>query len=87
MSSALCSHRQTSARNRRARCKSCLLTLLGFTVPLALMALLVLGILSQELLEVALGPEGTETLSLYLVSVELALAGAVASRVTQWGLI
>ncbi|XP_054463758.1 uncharacterized protein si:ch211-11k18.4 [Anoplopoma fimbria] len=58
--------RQTSAMNRRARCKSCLLTLLGFTVPLALMALLVLGILSQELLEVALGREGTETLSLYL---------------------
>lgn len=58
--------RQTSAMNRRARCKSCLLTLLGFTVPLALMALLVLGILSQELLEVALGREGTATLSLYL---------------------
>ncbi|KAK9534843.1 hypothetical protein VZT92_007263 [Zoarces viviparus] len=58
--------RQTSAMNRRARCKSCLLTLLGFTVPLALMALMVLGILSQELLEVALGREGTETLSLYL---------------------
>uniref|UniRef100_A0A8C2WXT4 Si:ch211-11k18.4 n=1 Tax=Cyclopterus lumpus TaxID=8103 RepID=A0A8C2WXT4_CYCLU len=58
--------RQTSAMNRRARCKSCLLTLLGFTVPLALMALLVLGILSQEVLEVALGREGTETLSLYL---------------------
>ncbi|XP_031717830.1 uncharacterized protein LOC116391410 [Anarrhichthys ocellatus] len=58
--------RHTSAMNRRARCKSCLLTLLGFTIPLALMALLVLGILSQELLEVALGREGTETLSLYL---------------------
>ncbi|XP_068435183.1 uncharacterized protein si:ch211-11k18.4 [Clinocottus analis] len=62
----LCDDRQTSAMNRRARCKSCLLTLLGFTVPLALMALLVLGILSKELLEVALGREGTETLSLYL---------------------
>ncbi|XP_037332160.1 uncharacterized protein si:ch211-11k18.4 [Pungitius pungitius] len=65
----LSNDRQTSAMNRRARCKSCLLTLLGFTVPLALMALLVLGVLSQELLEVALGPEGTETLSLYLTPV------------------
>lgn len=65
--------------NRRARCKSCLLTLLGFTVPLALMALLVLGVLSRELLEVALGPEGTAALSLYLVSVE-AGAAVVCSR-------
>ncbi|KAL6102708.1 uncharacterized protein ACO6RY_02264 [Pungitius sinensis] len=65
----LSNDRQTSAMNRRARCKSCLLTLLGFTVPLALMALLVLGVLSQELLEVALGHEGTETLSLYLTPV------------------
>ncbi|KAM8845754.1 uncharacterized protein AB9W97_000751 [Spinachia spinachia] len=65
----LSNDRHTSAMNRRARCKSCLLTLLGFTVPLALMALLVLGILSQELLEVALGREGTETLSLYLTPV------------------
>lgn len=65
----LCTHRLTSARNRRARCKSCLLTLLGFCVPLALMALLALGALSQELLELVLGRDGTETLSLYLVSV------------------
>uniref|UniRef100_A0A8D0CQ93 Si:ch211-11k18.4 n=1 Tax=Sander lucioperca TaxID=283035 RepID=A0A8D0CQ93_SANLU len=62
----LSNDRETSVRNRRARCKSCLLTLLGFSVPLALMALLVLGVLSKELLEVALGREGTETLSLYL---------------------
>uniref|UniRef100_G3PIE0 Si:ch211-11k18.4 n=1 Tax=Gasterosteus aculeatus aculeatus TaxID=481459 RepID=G3PIE0_GASAC len=62
----LSNDRHTSAMNRRARCKSCLLTLLGFTVPLALMALLVLGVLSRELLEVALGPEGTAALSLYL---------------------
>lgn len=61
-------HRQTSSGNRRARCKSCFLTLLGFTVPMALMALLVLGALSKELLEMALGPEGRETLSLYMVS-------------------
>uniref|UniRef100_A0A8C4IQY8 Si:ch211-11k18.4 n=1 Tax=Dicentrarchus labrax TaxID=13489 RepID=A0A8C4IQY8_DICLA len=61
-----CSHRQTSVGNRRARCKSCFLTLLGFSVPMALMALLVLGTLSQELLDMALGREGTETLSIYL---------------------
>uniref|UniRef100_A0A665TWB2 Uncharacterized LOC115047801 n=1 Tax=Echeneis naucrates TaxID=173247 RepID=A0A665TWB2_ECHNA len=37
----LINDRQTSADNRRARCKSCFLTLLGFSVPMALMALLV----------------------------------------------
>ncbi|XP_062263253.1 uncharacterized protein si:ch211-11k18.4 [Platichthys flesus] len=58
--------RQTAVENRRARCKSCFLTLLGFSVPMALMVLLVLGILSKELLDVALGQEGTEALSLYL---------------------
>ncbi|KAG8007097.1 hypothetical protein GBF38_023242 [Nibea albiflora] len=63
----LVNDRQTSAANRRARCKSCFLTLLGFSVPMALMALLVLGSLSKELLEMALGHEGTDTLSLYLV--------------------
>ncbi|TKS91782.1 hypothetical protein D9C73_026019 [Collichthys lucidus] len=63
----LVNDRQTSVGNRRARCKSCFLTLLGFSVPMALMALLVLGTLSKELLEMALGREGTETLSLYLV--------------------
>lgn len=45
------------------------MTLLGFSVPLALVALLALGALSQELLEMALGPKGTETLGLYMVSV------------------
>lgn len=58
----------TSSSNRRARCKSCLLTLMGFSVPLALMALLLLGALSKELLELVLGRDGIETLSLYLVS-------------------
>lgn len=61
--------RQTGTRNRRARCKSCFLTLLGFTIPMALMALLVLGLLSQELLEAAMGREGREMLSLYLAPV------------------
>ncbi|XP_020778297.1 uncharacterized protein si:ch211-11k18.4 [Boleophthalmus pectinirostris] len=61
--------RQITSENRRARCKSCFLTLLGFSVPMALMALLVLGALSKELLELTLGSEGTETLSLYLAPV------------------
>uniref|UniRef100_A0AAQ5ZP90 Dynamin N-terminal domain-containing protein n=1 Tax=Amphiprion ocellaris TaxID=80972 RepID=A0AAQ5ZP90_AMPOC len=56
----------TLISNRRARCKSCFLTLLGFSIPMALMAILVLGALSKELLEMALGPQGTEALSLYL---------------------
>ena len=63
------SGRQTGAQNRRARCKGCFFALLGFMVPLALLALLVLGSLSRELLEVALGSKGTEALSVYLVSV------------------
>ncbi|XP_062295118.1 uncharacterized protein si:ch211-11k18.4 [Scomber scombrus] len=62
----LINDRQTSTENRRARCKSCFLTLLGFTVPMALMALLVLGTLSKELLEMALGQEGRAVLALYL---------------------
>lgn len=61
--------RQTISENRRARCKSCFLTLLGFSVPLVLMILLVLGTLSKELLEITLGPEGTEALSVYLAPV------------------
>ncbi|XP_075993090.1 uncharacterized protein LOC142987981 [Genypterus blacodes] len=58
--------RQTASENRRARCKSCFLTLVGFSVPLALMVLLLLGTLSRELLDMALGSQGTEALSLYL---------------------
>uniref|UniRef100_A0A3Q3NF46 Si:ch211-11k18.4 n=1 Tax=Labrus bergylta TaxID=56723 RepID=A0A3Q3NF46_9LABR len=65
----LLNDRQTSAGNRRARCKTCFLTLLGFCVPLALMALLVLGSLSEELLEMVLGGQGKEMLSLYLAPV------------------
>lgn len=65
----LSSDRQTSAENRRSRCKSCFLMLLGFSIPLALLALLVLGTLSREALELVLGPQGTEALSLYLMPV------------------
>ena len=61
--------RQTSVDNRRARCKGCVLALLGFSVPFMLMAALVLGSLSRELLEMSLGHDGIEALSLYLVSV------------------
>lgn len=61
--------RQTSVENRRARCKGCVLALLGFSVPFMLMAALVLGSFSKELLEMALGDDGIEALSLYLVSV------------------
>uniref|UniRef100_A0A7N8WKX8 Si:ch211-11k18.4 n=1 Tax=Mastacembelus armatus TaxID=205130 RepID=A0A7N8WKX8_9TELE len=57
-----------NVENRRARCKSCFLTLLGFSVPMALLALMVLGTLSKELLEMALGPEGIDALSLYVVN-------------------
>uniref|UniRef100_A0A7N6AWR9 Dynamin N-terminal domain-containing protein n=1 Tax=Anabas testudineus TaxID=64144 RepID=A0A7N6AWR9_ANATE len=55
--------------NRRARCKSCFLTLLGFSIPMALLALLVLGTVSKDLLEMALGRQGLEALSLYLMPV------------------
>ncbi|MEQ2162453.1 hypothetical protein GOODEAATRI_019922, partial [Goodea atripinnis] len=65
----LTNDRQNSLENRRARCKSCFLTLLGFCIPLALLGLLVLGTLSQELLVMALGRQGTETLSLYLAPI------------------
>ncbi|XP_054615570.1 uncharacterized protein si:ch211-11k18.4 [Dunckerocampus dactyliophorus] len=65
----LTNDRQTSIENRRARCKSCLLTLLGFSIPLALLSILLLGTLSQEVLEMALGRQGIEALSLYLIPV------------------
>ncbi|KAM6957787.1 uncharacterized protein FYW47_011891 [Aplochiton taeniatus] len=58
--------RHTNVNNRQARCKGCLLALLGFSVPLLLMVLLVLGSLSRELLDKALGEKGMEALSLYL---------------------
>ncbi|KAM9745290.1 uncharacterized protein ACNS7B_009705 [Menidia menidia] len=61
--------RLTSLTNRRSRCKSCFLTLLGFCVPLALLAFVALGSLSKELLEMVLGQQGTETLSLYLTPI------------------
>lgn len=63
------SQRQVSSENSRARCKSCFLTLLGFSIPMALLAVLLLGTLSKELLEVALGRQGIDALSLYLVRV------------------
>ncbi|XP_056144111.1 uncharacterized protein si:ch211-11k18.4 isoform X2 [Lampris incognitus] len=60
---------QTAITNRRARCKGCFLTLLGFSMPLALMALMVLGSLSREMLELVLGDQGVEALSPYLTPI------------------
>ncbi|XP_005807067.1 uncharacterized protein LOC102237547 [Xiphophorus maculatus] len=65
----LINDRQNSLQNRRARCQSCFLSLLGFCIPLALLALLALGTLSKELLDMALGQQGREALSLYLTPV------------------
>ncbi|XP_051988473.1 uncharacterized protein si:ch211-11k18.4 [Xyrauchen texanus] len=58
--------RQCSIENRRARFKGCVLGMLGFTVPLLLLAALMLGSLSREVLELMLGDNGTEALSLYV---------------------
>ncbi|XP_061701444.1 uncharacterized protein si:ch211-11k18.4 [Syngnathoides biaculeatus] len=61
--------RQISIQNRRARCKSCFLTLLGFSLPMIILAILLLGTLSKEVLEMGLGRQGVELLSLHLVPV------------------
>ncbi|KAL7860676.1 hypothetical protein AOLI_G00170250 [Acnodon oligacanthus] len=61
--------RQCSVDNRRARCKGCALGLLGFTIPLLMLAALVLGSLSKEMLDLVLGADGTEALSIYLAPV------------------
>ncbi|XP_069044472.1 uncharacterized protein [Lepisosteus oculatus] len=62
--------REDALYNRRARCQGCVLGLLGFAVPLLLLATLVLSSLSRELLDITLGESGTETLSLYLAPVD-----------------
>ncbi|XP_017537890.1 uncharacterized protein si:ch211-11k18.4 [Pygocentrus nattereri] len=61
--------RQCSVGNRRARCKGCALGLLGFTIPLLMLAALVLGSLSKEMLDMVLGADGTEALTIYLAPV------------------
>ncbi|KAL7850305.1 hypothetical protein SRHO_G00196540 [Serrasalmus rhombeus] len=61
--------RQCSVDNRRARCKGCALGLLGFTIPLLMLAALVLGSLSKEMLDMVLGADGTEALTVYLAPV------------------
>ncbi|XP_073713492.1 uncharacterized protein [Misgurnus anguillicaudatus] len=58
--------RQCGMQNRRARFKGCVLGMLGFTVPLLLLVILVLGTLSKEMLVLMLGDTGTEALSLYV---------------------
>lgn len=67
----LTNSRQCSIENHRARFKGCVWGLLGFTVPLLLLTVLVLGTLSREMLELMLGDNGTEVLSLYVVSTPL----------------
>uniref|UniRef100_A0A8C2I101 Si:ch211-11k18.4 n=1 Tax=Cyprinus carpio TaxID=7962 RepID=A0A8C2I101_CYPCA len=57
--------RQCSVENRRSRFKGCLLGMLGFTVPLLLLATLVLGSLSKDVLVLMLGDSGIEALTLY----------------------
>uniref|UniRef100_A0A8C1ER14 Si:ch211-11k18.4 n=1 Tax=Cyprinus carpio carpio TaxID=630221 RepID=A0A8C1ER14_CYPCA len=59
--------RQCSVENRRSRFKGCLLGMLGFTVPLLLLATLVLGSLSKDVLVLMLGDSGIEALTLYVV--------------------
>ncbi|KAL6476722.1 hypothetical protein MHYP_G00152210 [Metynnis hypsauchen] len=61
--------RQCSVNNRRARCKGCALGLLGFTIPLLMLAALVLGSLSKEMLDLVIGADGTKALSIYLAPV------------------
>ncbi|KAK9977558.1 hypothetical protein ABG768_019365 [Culter alburnus] len=58
--------RHCSIENRRARFKGCLLGMLGFTVPLLLLIILVLGSLSRDVVVLMLGNNGTEALSLYV---------------------
>uniref|UniRef100_A0A3B5PXB5 Si:ch211-11k18.4 n=2 Tax=Xiphophorus TaxID=8082 RepID=A0A3B5PXB5_XIPMA len=75
-----------SLQNRRARCQSCFLSLLGFCIPLALLALLALGTLSKELLDMALGQQGREALSLYLVSIHQVYLILKWKELNYWGL-
>ncbi|XP_023661168.1 uncharacterized protein [Paramormyrops kingsleyae] len=66
---ALSTDRKRSREKWRAQCKGCLLGLMGFSVPLSLLMLLLLGSLSRETVELTLGKEGTEALSMYLLPV------------------
>uniref|UniRef100_A0A8C4TGP6 Si:ch211-11k18.4 n=1 Tax=Erpetoichthys calabaricus TaxID=27687 RepID=A0A8C4TGP6_ERPCA len=58
--------REACAFNRRAHLKGFVFGLLGFAVPLFLLASLVLGTMSREVLVLALGESGTDALSVYL---------------------
>ncbi|XP_041094591.1 uncharacterized protein si:ch211-11k18.4 [Polyodon spathula] len=57
---------ESCSYNRRARTQGCVFGMLGFLLPLFLLASLILGSLSRNVLVLALGEDGTETLSLYL---------------------
>ncbi|XP_039620782.1 uncharacterized protein si:ch211-11k18.4 [Polypterus senegalus] len=58
--------REACTFNRRAHFKGFVFGLLGFAVPLFLLASLVLGTMSREVLVLALGESGTDVLSVYL---------------------
>lgn len=57
---------ESCSYNRRARTQGCLFGMLGFLLPLFLLASLILGSVSRDFLVLAMGEDGTETLSLYL---------------------
>ncbi|MBN3307663.1 uncharacterized protein LOC136767852 [Amia ocellicauda] len=66
----LSADRQAAVSNRSARCKGCVLGLLGAVLPLLLLSVLALGSLSRELLELTLGENNTDTLALYMGPVD-----------------
>ncbi|XP_028843203.1 uncharacterized protein LOC114794664 [Denticeps clupeoides] len=73
ISETLSNDRQCRVENRRARCKGCVFGMLGFMVPLLLLAVLLLSSVSREVMVMALGDNGTDMLELYLSPAEKAL--------------
>ncbi|XP_061086433.1 uncharacterized protein LOC133121244 [Conger conger] len=65
--------RQHSADNSQSHCIGCMLCLLGSFLLFMLLAVLLLGGLSNPVFQMALGEEGREALTLYLVPVMKAL--------------
>uniref|UniRef100_A0A8C9UWZ9 Si:ch211-11k18.4 n=1 Tax=Scleropages formosus TaxID=113540 RepID=A0A8C9UWZ9_SCLFO len=64
----LTADRLSSVENRRSWCKGCFLGLLGFCMPLLLVAVLLLGSVLKEVLKSALGQSISDVLLFYLVS-------------------
>uniref|UniRef100_A0A3P9INI2 Uncharacterized LOC101160240 n=1 Tax=Oryzias latipes TaxID=8090 RepID=A0A3P9INI2_ORYLA len=76
---AIHTDRLITSENRRARCKSCFLTLLGFSIPLALLAFLVLGTMSKEL--VGFKP-------LYAINVQVfSLQRIITNKIQMYGFL